>query len=316
MVGWLACFREFHDAAEFQGEVRCDEPMAGHTTFQTGGPADLWIRPAGDCFPDYGAALLRFAGARGIPVFILGGGSNLVVADAGIRGIVLDTGGYTGAVFPQDTGGGPRQVLVKAGTPMDALVDEAARRGWSGLEFLAGMPGTVGGAVWMNARCMEQSMSGALDGAVILDEERRQVSLPLGPADFSYKKSPFQDRDALILAAVLRARPGSPERIRAEAARLRQDREQKGHYRAPSAGSVFKNNRDFGAPAGKIIDELGLRGLAIGGAMVAPWHGNFIINTGNAASADIRALAEAIRERVYAARGIHLEPEIRFVGAW
>jgi UDP-N-acetylmuramate dehydrogenase len=290
--------------------------MSGHTTFQTGGPADLWIRPAGDCFPDYGAALLRFAQARGIPVFILGGGANLVVADAGIRGIALDTGGYTGALFPQDAGGGLPRVLVKAGTPMDALVDEAAERGWSGLEFLAGMPGTVGGAVWMNARCMEQSMSGVLEAAVILDEERRRVTVPLGPADFSYKKSPFQDRDALILAAVLRARPGSPERIRAEAARLRQDREQKGHYRAPSAGSVFKNNRAFGAPAGKIIDELGLRGLAIGGAMVAPWHGNFIINTGNAASADIRALTEALRERVHAARGIRLEPEIRFVGAW
>jgi UDP-N-acetylmuramate dehydrogenase len=298
----------------FSGEFRFAESMAFHTTFKVGGPADLWVRPAAACFPECAALLRVLAREEGIPVFILGGGANIVVSDRGVRGIVLDTGAWTGWEFRGAAGEGT--VAVRAGTTMDALVDAAAGQGRGGLEFLAGMPGTLGGAVWMNARCMERSVSDALVRTTILDESGGQLSVPYREGDFSYKQSPFQSRDVLILSTEFRVHERNTEEIQREAEALRRDREAKGHYRAPSAGSAFKNNRAFGKPTGKIIDELGLRGFSAGGAAVAPWHGNFIINTGNASARDIRALVNLVTEKVRAAAGFVLEPEILFVGEW
>jgi UDP-N-acetylmuramate dehydrogenase len=257
---------------------------------------------------------LPLAREEGIPVFILGGGANIVVSDRGVRGIVLDTGAWTGCEFRGTAGDGT--VRVKAGTSMDALVDAAAGQGRGGLEFLAGMPGTLGGAVWMNARYMEKSISGALIETEITGESGGRLTVPYREGDFSYKKSPFQGRDVLILSAVFRVYGRETEEIRRETEMLRRDREAKGHYCAPSAGSAFKNNRAFGKPTGKIIDELGLRGFSVGGAAVASWHGNIIINTGNAAARDIRALVNAVTEKVRASLGFSLEPEILFVGEW
>jgi UDP-N-acetylmuramate dehydrogenase len=199
---------------------------------------------------------------------------------------------------------------------MDALVDAAAERGRGGLGFLAGMPGTLGGAVWMNARCMEKSISGVLAGTEILDESGGRLIVPYRDGDFSYKKSPFQDRDVLILSAEFRVYERDARELHLEAETLRRDRQAKGHFRAPSAGSAFKNNRAFGKPTGKILDELGLRGFRAGGAAVAPWHGNIIINTGNASASDIRDLVNAISEKVREALGFVLEPELLFVGDW
>jgi UDP-N-acetylmuramate dehydrogenase len=299
----------------FAGEIRCGEPMAAHTTFKTGGPADLWVRPSGDSFPDFAAALLRQARSMDIPLFILGGGANLVAADQGIRGIVLDTSGWSGC-FAANGDCGEVSMTVRAGTVVDEAVEAAAERGWGGLEFLAGMPGSVGGAVWMNARCYEKQVSGVLARTEILDENFKRVWVPCRAEDFSYKRSPFQKRDVLILAAEFRLEKREIADIRREMAAHRLDREEKGHYRCPSAGSVFKNNREFGKPTGKIIDELGLRGYSLGGAQVAPWHGNIIINTGNAAAADIRELTEGVAKKVKAALGYELEPEIIFAGDW
>jgi UDP-N-acetylmuramate dehydrogenase len=305
------------------GSFRFDEPMALHTTFKVGGPADFWVRPEGDCFPGYAAELLRFARCQGVPVFVLGGGANLVVADQGIRGIVLDSSGWTGwkadTAVSTDISGSDASVRVRSGTAVDALVDALAEQGWAGPEFLAGMPGTVGGAVWMNARCQEKSISDMLIETEIIDMDGVSLDpfwVSYQDEDFSYKRSPFQNRNVLITGARFSLKRGAPEELRRTAVTLRQDREAKGHFRAPSAGSVFKNNRDFGKPAGKILDELGLRGFSIGGAAVAPWHGNFIINSGNAAAADIRALTDVLIAKVYAALGITLEPEILFVGDW
>ncbi|MDR0758953.1 MAG: UDP-N-acetylmuramate dehydrogenase [Treponema sp.] len=300
------------------GLIRFDEPMALHTTFKAGGPADIWVRPEGDYFPAYAADLIGFARSEGIPVFVLGGGANLVVADRGIRGIVLDTGGWTGW---ETLTGETREaaVCVCSGTAVDALIVALTERGWAGPEFLAGMPGTVGGAVWMNARCQEKSVSDLLIETEIIDMENDSLDpfwVSGKDGDFSYKRSPFQDRKVLITAARFSLKRGEPEELRRAAAALRRDREVKGHFRAPSAGSAFKNNRAFGKPTGKIIDETGLRGFSVGGAMIAPWHGNFIINTGQARAADIRALTEAVMEKVHAALGLTLEPEILFVGDW
>jgi UDP-N-acetylmuramate dehydrogenase len=292
----------------FRGDIRYHEPLSEHTTFRVGGPADVWIRPVGDMFPAYAAVLLDRARSAGIPVFILGGGANLVVSDRGVRGVVLDTGGWSG--------GGEPGTAIPGGTPVDKAVDTLAGRGLGGLEFLAGMPGSVGGAVWMNARCYGQSVSDILLETEILDESFRRIWVPFKAEEFAYKKSPFQNRDVIILQARFRLYPRPSAEIRREMEAHRRDREAKGHYRFPSAGSAFKNNRAFGKPTGQIIDELGLRGFSIGGASVAPFHGNIIINTGNATASDIRALMEAVAARVKAALGFSLEPEILFAGDW
>ncbi|MDR2398529.1 MAG: UDP-N-acetylmuramate dehydrogenase [Spirochaetaceae bacterium] len=296
--------------AGFTGAIRYDEPLALHTTFKVGGPADLWIRPDAGCFPSYGALLLHYAQAEGFPVFVLGGGANLVAADQGIRGIVLDTGGWAGLSLAGE------EAIIRSGTGIDAALDVLAAQGRGGLEFLAGMPGSWGGALWMNARCYEQSLSDVLVSAEYVDADAQPCRVPYRPEDYGYKQSPFQQQAGLILSVRLKTLAGSEPAIRQEMEKYRLDRERKGHYRFPSAGSAFKNNRNFGKPTGKILDELGFRGLAIGGAAVAPWHGNIIINTGNALAKDIWDLVTHIMEQVHRALGIRLEPEIRFVGDW
>jgi UDP-N-acetylmuramate dehydrogenase len=295
-------------------EVFYNEPMAKHCTFRTGGPADCLIRPFGGGFPAFVAALLTAARAEGIKVFILGGGANILVADAGVRGIVLDTGGWAGDEELKET-----TLRLRSGTGLDAAVMIAAKAGLCGLEFLAGMPGSIGGALWMNARCYGHEIADVLIETEIIDfslSPPKILRLPVNRSEFSYKRSPFQGRDAFILSAVFQLSPGNTEEILARMDANRRDREEKGHYRFPSAGSVFKNNPSFGKPTGKIIDELGLRGLQIGGAKIADWHGNFIINTGAASAKDIRALIEETADRVKQATEFILEPEILFVGDW
>ncbi|MDR1286810.1 MAG: UDP-N-acetylmuramate dehydrogenase [Treponema sp.] len=304
--------------AEFDGLVRFAESMSLHTTFKTGGPADLWIQP-GDCFPGYVPFLLREARAGGIPVFVAGGGSNLLVSDRGIRGITLDTGGWKGVVkTPDSDRRGPEAARLefRSGTQADEAAETAAALGLSGLEFLAGMPGTLGGAVWMNARCYGHETAGVLAETLILDENFECVRVPKNVEEFSYKKSPFQKRSAVIVSVSFDLVPRPAREIREEMEAFRLDRKAKGHYRYPSAGSAFKNDRKFGKSAGKLIDELGLRGLSAGGAQVAPFHGNIIINTGNATSADIRKLILLVADRVRAGTGFELEPEILFAGEW
>ncbi|GHV94751.1 UDP-N-acetylenolpyruvoylglucosamine reductase [Spirochaetia bacterium] len=321
-------------------EVRYDEPMSAHTTFKVGGPADCWVRPLGEDFPAVAVALLGAACAGGVPVFILGGGANLVVADRGIRGIVLDTTGWkglspvvdhgggaagnaaeavnaVGTANAADTTGGAVRLCFRSGTSIDEAAEIAAAAGLSGLEFLAGMPGSVGGAVWMNARCYEREIADALVETTIVDFlPGLPLRFPANRAAFGYKRSPFQNRPCLILSAAFSLTPRDKTEIRREMEAHRLDRTAKGHYRFPCAGSAFKNNRAFGKPTGKIIDELGLRGLQTGGAQVAPFHGNIIINAGGASAADIRALTEEVAARVKAATGFVLEPEILFAGDW
>jgi UDP-N-acetylmuramate dehydrogenase len=293
--------------------------MYRHTTFRVGGPADLWVRPGKEIFPEYAAALLKAAKEEEVPVFILGAGANILVSDRGIRGVVLDTAWWEGVGRRRRGPSAPEgtySVTVCAGTSVDSLVNSLADRGLSGLEFLAGMPGSVGGAVWMNARCYEKSVSDVLLETEIIDEEFQRQWVPFRREDFGYKKSPFQDRHVLILSARFALSAGEIPEIRKELREHRRDRESKGHYRYPSAGSAFKNNRAFGSPTGKIIDELGLRGLSVGGAQVAPWHGNIVINTGRAGAAEIRSLMEEVARRVKEARGFDLEPEVLFAGDW
>jgi UDP-N-acetylmuramate dehydrogenase len=302
-------------------EIRYNESMAEHCTFKVGGPADCFIRPSGEGFPAFIAALIPAARDAAVPVFFLGGGANILVASAGIRGIIIDTGSWTG-----ETGHRQKEGLLefRAGTSLDSAAEIAADAGLPGLEFLAGMPGSIGGAVWMNARCYGREIADVLFETEIIDFSGAKpeiLRLPANKSEFGYKFSPFQRRDVLILSAAFQLTLGkdahkSADQIRAEMDVHRADREAKGHYRYPSAGSVFKNNPAFGKPSGKIIDELGLCGLSKGGAQVAPWHGNMIINTGGASAEDIRSLIDEVADKVKAATGFAFEPEVLFIGEW
>ena len=295
--------------------VKYDEPMLKHTSFKTGGPADVYIKPSKKEFLSRLPEILKAAEKENNPVFIIGGGSNLLVSDKGIRGIVLDTQNYSG-VSINYTGQGTAEVKVLAGSSTNKTVKHLAAKKITGMEFLSGLPGTIGGALWMNARCYDKSVSDILIETEILDENFQIRKIPFRAEDFSYKKSPFQEKKWIILSALFNLQTGNFREIRREVKRIYRDRKEKGHFRYPSAGSVFKNNRSFGSPTGKIIDELGLRGLSTGGAAIAPWHGNIIINKGNATSAEIKNLITQTADKVRQERGIELESEIIFAGEW
>ena len=295
-----------------EAEIRYDDLMSEHTTFKVGGPADCRVCPEGDNFPAFSAALIHRARKTGIPVFILGGGANIVVGDKGVRGIVLDTCAWKGAAVKDNA------VSFNSGTSMDEAAEFAAAQGLGGLEFLAGMPGTIGGAVWMNARCYGSEIADVLAWTQIVDfsaagapEEKR---VPADKAAFGYKRSPFQGKDNLIISAAFNLKAADSTEIKSKMEKNRLDRQEKGHYRFPCAGSAFKNNHEFGKPTGQIIDELGLRGFQTGGAQIAPFHGNIVINTGDATAADIRALMTEVAAKVKEKTGFNLESEIIFVG--
>jgi len=311
------CFCE----AQCEASLRCNEPMKDHTTFKVGGPADCWIKPEGEGFSAYCLSLLNNAKTSKIPVFILGGGANIVVSDKGIRGITLDMTSWKGesncSLFKKDD-----EIIFNSGAGIDEAAQSAGALGLSGLEFLAGMPGTIGGAIWMNARCYGSEISDVLSRVEIITWEKneyviKRIEIEQGRGSgFGYKQSPFQKMDCIILSAAFKLKNGNKEKISEEMKKYKEDRIEKGHYKFPCAGSVFKNNHEFGKPAGQIIDELGLKGLKIGGAQIAPYHGNIIINSGSAKAKDIRSLVNKVRAIVKKETGFTMEPEILFTGEW
>jgi UDP-N-acetylmuramate dehydrogenase len=292
---------------KIDGVMKRDEPMAGHTSFHLGGPADMYVVPLN--LDDVRIVISACAGER-IPCFLLGGGTNLLVADRGVRGVVLDLTSLSGMEVKGNS------VTALAGSPVSDLAELAGRHGLSGLEFAYALPGTVGGAVWMNARCYDGEVSGILEYAEYLAKDGTPCRRRKESSEWAYKLSPFQSMQVPIVSARFRLAPGDPARIAAAMAEHRADRVQKGHFRFPCAGSIFKNNRAFGAPTGRLVDSLGLKGTAVGGAQVAPFHGNIIVNTGGASANDVRALMERVEEEVSRRLGFTLEREVILVGEW
>ena len=284
--------------------------MSRHTTFRIGGPADLFLQPQD---PAEASSLFALLASEGVPCFPLGGGANILVADRGIRGAVVDLSGLRGSRRASGPGGEPLLEFL-AGTPVSAACEEARRLGLSGLEFLYAMPGSVGGAVWMNARCYSRSVSDVLAG-VELAEARGGIRVHApSPEQFDYKISPFQRMNALILRASFRLQPGDPRAIGQAMQANRADREAKGHFLWPCAGSVWKNNRAFGEPTGRILDSLGLKGLRVGDAAVSDRHANIVVNLGRATAAEVVELMQTVEARVLERRGYRLEREVLLVG--
>lgn len=294
---------------EFRGRFLYGEPLAARTTFRVGGSAALLVEPAD---AESLRTVLRSARGRGVPFVVLGGGSNVVVPDEGISYAVVSTAALDGIRA------GEGSVVCGAGCKTGELVEFCLAHSLGGLERFSGLPGTAGGAVYMNARCYELSASDVLKSVSYLDAEGTACSCAADLGGWGYKRSPFQGRlrGAVVVSTEFRVErldADSLRTARADSEAFLQDRKEKGHFRYPSAGSAFKNNRAYGKPSGRIIDDCGLRGLSVGGAQVAPWHGNLIINTGNATADDIRRLSELVGERVRRQTGFRLEPEIIFL---
>jgi UDP-N-acetylmuramate dehydrogenase len=288
--------------------ARLDEPMSEHSSFRIGGPADLYVLPADAA---EAAEVLRVCTREGVPVFLLGGGTNILVSDRGVRGTVVDLSRLAG-IRVQDS-----LVTALAGTPVSDVSEEACTRGLSGLEFAYSLPGSVGGAVWMNARCYGGEISDVLERADYLHgDDLQSRRYEKNSADWGYKKSPFRVNRRVVLSASFRLRPGDPAEMRQKMKSYREDRERKGHFLHPCAGSIFKNNRAFGAPTGQLVDSLGLKGTRIGDAQIAPYHGNIFINTGNARASDMRTLIEKVEQEARARLGFELEREVILVGEW
>ncbi|MEI8095038.1 MAG: UDP-N-acetylmuramate dehydrogenase [Spirochaetales bacterium] len=290
-----------------KGGWKADEPLAEYCTFRTGGPADVLVFPES---VSEVCAVRKLAREQGLEVTLLGRGANLLISDQGIRGITLGTSHLTG--WSHNAG------LLTLAAGMD--VSEAARIGrdnsFSCLEFLNAMPSTVGGAVWMNARCYGAEIASVVESVDILDEDNQLRTIGFEAKDWSYKLSPFQGKDWIIVAARFRTRPMASSMVEGVMTANEKDRTDKGHFRAPCAGSVFKNNHAFGAPSGVLIDRCGLKGLRCGKAVVSAWHANIIVNEGGALAADIRSLIDEVKARVYRQTGFLLEEEVLYSGQW
>ncbi len=296
-----------------RGRLTVDEPMAAHTTFRVGGPADIFAQP--EDVVDL-RALLQFSCGEGLSPFILGGGANILVSDRGIRGLVIDMSRFSSISIKRETSVEQETLHVQAGLPVSDAAAWCAEQGYAGLDFLYSMPGSVGGAVWMNARCYDGEVYNVLTHVDLLHHDGTQERYLPHPEDFAYKVSPFQDNRRVIVGCGFRMTPEPRDAVWQRMQHYRADREQKGHFAAPSAGSMFKNNRDFGSPSGVIIDRLGLRGYQIGGARISDRHANIIINTGTATAADIDQLATFVADRVHERFGFTLEREVLRVGQW
>ncbi len=283
--------------------VRTNEPLARHTTLRVGGPADAYVGPASEA--DLAAAL-GFCREREWPFLLLGRGSNLLVRDGGFRGVVicLADAGFAGI---EVTG---QRLTCGAGARLKAVAHAARRHALTGLEFLEGIPGSLGGGLRMNAGAMGAGLFDVVDAVRIMDfhgqvEERARRDIPV-----AYRSCPLF-RDHIALSAVLKAQPGSHEAIAERMSQFSQ-RRWSSQPAAPSAGCIFKNPSAI--PAGRLIDELGLKGTRVGDAVVSPAHGNFIVNEGEATAADILALIDLVQQRAQAERGIALETEVEIVG--
>ncbi len=282
-----------------------DEPMSGHTTFRTGGPAEVFASPDKKALLE----LYPLALSEGIPVTVLGNGSNVLVGDDGISGLVIVIGQAMSAIRTEGT-----KITVEAGARLTTLSKEAADAGLSGLEFAGGIPGSVGGAVMMNAGAYDGQMADVLASVTTLNTKGELTTYEANELDLSYRHSVFMEKahkGEIIVSAELLLQPGNPDDIRAKIADFNQRRREKQPLEYASAGSTFK--RPEGYFAGKLIQDAGLAGYRVGGAQVSEKHCGFVVNTGGAATADILAVIRHVKETVKQDSGVELEEEVRIL---
>ena len=288
----------------FEGfEVLRDAKMSEYTTLKLGGPAD-WLAQPGS--PEDVAALFREADAAGIPVTVIGQGSNLLVLDGGIRGLVIKIGRRMSVMTARGN-----RMRVQAGAMLGQTALAAAAAGLSGLEFAGGIPGTVGGGAVMNAGAYDGQMADVVEEVTCLTRAGEKVVLGREELAYGYRRSAIPDRELTVTDVLFRLSDGDPKEIRARISELNARRAEKQPLDVPSAGSTFK--RPEGAYAAALIDQCGLKGYVVGGAMVSPKHAGFLVNTGGS-SADYLGLVRHVQKTVEERTGIRLETEIRILG--
>ncbi|MCL2521209.1 MAG: UDP-N-acetylmuramate dehydrogenase [Spirochaetaceae bacterium] len=281
---------------------KVNAPLKELNHFKTGGTAALLAYPQNEAELKL---LLKAANADGLPFFILGGGSNVLIGDEGLPYLIINL--QEMQLIPQ-----PQTGLYNfaAGTKTSRLAKETAEAGLAGLQTFYGLPGTLGGACYMNARCYGRDIAAGFAAARCFTYTGEEVTINFNPSEWGYKKSPFQGNNLVIVEVYFNLQPSANAALLAEAQSYYDDRVTKGHFAYPSAGSTFKNNPAFGAPSGQIIDSLGLKGFKYGEAMVSPCHANFIVNAGNATSSEILQLIKIVQAKVKMAYGYELEPEV------
>jgi UDP-N-acetylmuramate dehydrogenase len=293
--------------------VATEVPLRGYTTFRTGGPAQWLVETRGS---DEIVAALQIAEAGAVPVVLLGGGSNVLVSDHGVRALVIRPRSGETRQF------GAGRVRADAGVTINGLVRWTITHGLAGVEAWAGTPGTVGGAVFGNAHFEGRLISELIASVRIADRSGHASEVGVADMGFGYDRSRLQSTGEVLLSADFNVSPGDPGRLREAARRSLAYRKRTQPLEAPSAGCVFQNpqrGRDLvpeGIPwsAGALVDRAGLKGVSIGGARVSPTHGNFIVNDGNATAADIRRLIERCRAEVREQFGVELRDEIVYIG--
>jgi UDP-N-acetylmuramate dehydrogenase len=283
-----------------RGAVLLAEPLSSHTTFRVGGPAEMLVQPRDS---SDAAWVYRFARGEKIPLTIIGAGSNVIAPDEGIPGIVLQMK----SIAPRVRFGGGGHVRCDAGVLLNDLIIAAARRGLTGLESLAGIPGAVGGAIVMNAGTREVEVSNRVAKVVVMTSSGTRRVFAKEELSFAYRHSVFLGSDWLVLGVEFVLPPGDPGRSLDLVTEHLKDRERKYPLSVPSAGSVFK--RPPGDHPGRLIEAAGCKGMRVGDAMVSDRHANFIVNVGKASAADIVTLIAQVRSRVFETTGMYLELE-------
>lgn len=295
----------------FKGEIKKNEPLSRHTSFSIGGPADVLAYPSdrNDL-----AALVKTIRSRGGNYFILGGGTNLLVRDGGYRGVVISLQ-RMGAISVEreyrSVGGTFAVLRAEAGAPLAKLLALAVEQGLTGLEFATGIPGTVGGAVCMNAGTAMGEIGDIVESVTLLGEDGEMITRAREEMGFSYRTSNIPE-GFVVVEASFTLRRDDREKIKARVQELQENRKQRQPGGAPNAGSIFRN--PYEESAGKLIELAKLKGRRVGDAQISDKHANFILNTGKATARDVLELMEIVKQTVLDVHGVRLEPEIKIIG--
>lgn len=284
--------------------IRLGEPMKLHTTFQIGGPADCLIFPAS---LEETERIFKLAAEYDIPFTILGNGSNVLVRDKGIRGLVVKFARPMSHIEVDGT-----RIRAAAGAMLKDVSEVAAASSLTGLEFACGIPGSIGGAVFMNAGAYDGEMKNVIASVKSVDGKGAIHEFPWKELKLGYRHSIFQENGEAICEVELALAPGRQSEIREKMQGFTERREAKQPLEMPSAGSTFK--RPEGYFAGTLIDQTGLKGLTIGGAQVSKKHAGFVVNAGEATAADVQNLIHEVQRRVREVHGVELKPEVRIIG--
>ena len=296
---FVGLFREFYN----EDNIKIDEKLSSYVNFKVGGPADILLIPTSK---EQVIKSITVCKENNIPVYVIGNGSNILVRDGGFRGVVISLKGVHNVTVNDE------RIEAECGAMLKEVSDKAMENSLTGFEFACGIPGTIGGAVFMNAGAYDGEIAHVIESAEVLDENCNVLKLTNDELDFGYRSSLVMKKGYTVLSAVFKLQKGKVKTIKDLVNDLTHKRESKQPLEYPSAGSTFK--RPTGYFAGKLIQDAGLKGYSIGGAAVSEKHSGFVINKGNATAKDITDLIKYIQDEVKEQFGVDLHTEVRIIG--